>query len=111
MKYNNNKKLVPLSKSLFATFLAGLVMAFRVIKQRREARRNAKLEEIFLERDKLQNETISSQDMMDVFRMYGVSNTMGSLSDVRHVMGTDVNSRIIMGNVAARVVQATSEQD
>ena len=62
-------------------------MAFRVIKQRREARRNAKLEEIFLERDKLQNETISSQDMMDVFRMYGVSNTMGSLSDVRRHHG------------------------
>ena len=52
-------------------------MAFRVIKQRREARRNAKLEEIFLERDKLQNETISCQDMQDVFRMYGVSNIMG----------------------------------
>ena len=63
-------------------------MAFRVIKQRREARRNAKLEEIFLvsflslmnivlsltqERDKLQNETISRDDMMDVFRIYGVT--------------------------------------
>ena len=47
-------------------------MAFRVIKQRREARRNAKLEEIFLERDRLQDETMSSQDMQDVFRMYGV---------------------------------------
>ena len=47
-------------------------MAFRVIKQRREARRNAKLEEIFLERDKLQDETMSCQDMQDVFRMYGV---------------------------------------
>ena len=47
-------------------------MAFRVIKQRREARRNAKLEEIFLERDKLQNETIGIQDMKDVFRIYGV---------------------------------------
>ena len=58
-------------------------MAFRVIKQRREARRNAKLEEIFLERDKLQNETISCQDMQDVFRMYGVSNIMmGTLLDV-----------------------------
>ena len=53
-------------------------MAFRVIKQRREARRNAKLEEIFLERDKLQDETISCQDMQDVFRMYGV----------RHILDT-----------------------
>ena len=60
-------------------------MAFRVIKQRREARRNAKLEEIFLERDKLQNETISCQDMQDVFRMYGVSNIMGtSLYVIKH---------------------------
>ena len=51
-------------------------MAFRVIKQRREARRNAKLEEIFLERDKLQDETMSCQDMQDVFRMYGVRDIM-----------------------------------
>lgn len=47
-------------------------MAFRVIKQRREARRNAKLEEIFQERDKMQNETISVEDMKDVFRIYGL---------------------------------------
>ena len=60
-------------------------MAFRVIKQRREARRNAKLEEIFLERDKLQNETISSQDMQDVFRMYGVSDIMGDMGTLLDV--------------------------
>ena len=71
-KNKKNKKLVPLPQLLFATFFAGLKMAFRVIKQRREARRNAKLEEIFLERDKLQDETMSCQDMQDVFRMYGV---------------------------------------
>ena len=57
-------------------------MAFRVIKQRREARRNAKLEEIFLERDKLQDETMSCQDMQDVFRMYGVRDILKDILKV-----------------------------
>ena len=76
-------------------------MAFRVIKQRREARRNAKLEEIFLERDKLQDETISCQDMQDVFRMYGVSNIMGD-------MGTSLDVNKNHGDIVIFRCQWTS---
>ena len=68
-------------------------MAFRVIKQRREARRNAKLEEIFLERDKLQDETMSSQDMQDVFRMYGVRHILDTcLWNTNRVFSSDRSS-------------------
>jgi len=47
-------------------------MAFRVVRQRREARRTAKLDEIFQDRDKNQNGKISFEQLEDIFRIYQV---------------------------------------
>jgi len=47
-------------------------MAFRVVRLRREARRNAKLEEIFQERDKAGNGTLDMEMVHDIFRIYEV---------------------------------------
>ncbi|XP_023330326.1 uncharacterized protein LOC111702786 [Eurytemora carolleeae] len=47
-------------------------MAFRVVRQRKEARRNAKLEEIFQDRDKNQNAHITFEQVQEIFRIYEV---------------------------------------
>jgi len=47
-------------------------MAFRIIRQRKEARRNAKLEEIFEERDKCGSGHISHEQLEDIYRVYQV---------------------------------------
>jgi len=47
-------------------------MAFRIIRQRKEARRLAKIEEIFQERDKTQRGKLSLDQIQDVYRIYQV---------------------------------------
>jgi len=47
-------------------------MAFRVIREKREAARNKKLNEIFMERGDPEGERISLDQMREVFRMYEV---------------------------------------
>lgn len=48
-------------------------MAFRIVRQRKEARRNAKLEEIFQERDKAQKGVITFEQLVEIFRIYEVN--------------------------------------
>ena len=48
-------------------------MAFRMIRQRREQRRTAKLDEIFQDRDKSQTGKISFDQLVDIFRIYQVN--------------------------------------
>ena len=67
-------------------------MAFRVVRQRREARKNAKIEEIFQvdrtkksmiencvvfvqERDKNQTGKITREQLVDIYRIYEVNAT------------------------------------
>jgi len=45
-------------------------MAFRIIRQRKEARRLTKLEEIFEERDKTGSGAISAEQLEDIYRIY-----------------------------------------
>jgi len=47
-------------------------MAFRVVRLRREARRNAKLDDIFQDRDPTQSGKITWDQMVDIFRIYQV---------------------------------------
>jgi len=47
-------------------------MAFRVIRQRKEARRNAKLNDIFEERDPDDDGKISLDQLADIYRIYEV---------------------------------------
>jgi len=47
-------------------------MAFRIIRQRKEARRNAKLEEIFEDRDKSGSGHINYDQLEEIYRVYQV---------------------------------------
>ena len=47
-------------------------MAFRILRLRKEARRNAKLDEIFQERDKEGTGLISYEQLEDIYRIYQV---------------------------------------
>ena len=47
-------------------------MAFRVVRLRREARRAAKLEEIFSEKDRAGAGAIPAEAVMEIFRVYEV---------------------------------------
>ena len=47
-------------------------MAFRILRLRKEARRNAKLDEIFQERDREGNGLISYEQLEDIYRIYQV---------------------------------------
>jgi hypothetical protein len=47
-------------------------MAYRVVRLRREARRSAKLEDIFQERDNLEGK-ITLQQLADIYRIYEAS--------------------------------------
>ena len=48
-------------------------MAFRIIRQRKEARRNAKLEEIFEDRDKSGSGHINYDQLEEIYRVYQVN--------------------------------------
>ena len=52
-------------------------MAFRIIRQRREARRAAKLEEIWTERERGRGK-ISLDQLQDIYRVYQVGWTLVS---------------------------------
>ena len=47
-------------------------MAFRILRLRKEARRNVKLDEIFQERDKERTGLISYEQLEDIYRIYQV---------------------------------------
>jgi Ca2+-binding EF-hand superfamily protein len=49
-----------------------IFMAFRILRLRKEARRNAKLDEIFQERDKEGTGLISYEQLEDIYRIYQV---------------------------------------
>ena len=49
-----------------------VLMAFRILRMRKEARRNAKLDEIFQERDKEGTGLISYEQLEDIYRIYQV---------------------------------------
>ena len=57
--------------SLFKIFQITL-MAFRILRLRKEARRNAKLDEIFQERDKEGTGLISYEQLEEIYRIYQV---------------------------------------
>ena len=53
-----------------------ILMAFRILRLRKEARRNAKLDEIFQERDKGGTGLISYEQLEDIYRIYQVRGTV-----------------------------------
>lgn len=61
-----------LSTDVYNSGIKGIKMAFRIVRQRKEARRNAKLEEIFQDRDKTQKGSISHEQLVEIFRIYEV---------------------------------------
>ena len=54
-----------------------LVMAYRVVRLRREARRSAKLEDIFQEHDNLEGK-ITLEQLTNIYRIYKVSKMFGN---------------------------------
>jgi len=62
-------------------------MAFRILRQRKEARRNAKLEEIFQERDKNSSGTITFDQLEEIYRVYQVELDDGRASRVADEAG------------------------
>jgi len=57
-------------------------MAFRILRLRKEARRNAKLEEIFQERDKEGSGMITFEQLEDIYRIYQVDFDEGRASKI-----------------------------
>jgi len=62
-------------------------MAFRIVRQRKEARRNAKLEDIFQERDKAQKGVISYEQLVEIFRIYEVNLDENKASKLKNEEG------------------------
>jgi len=62
-------------------------MAFRIVRQRKEARRNAKLEDIFQERDKGQKGVISFEQLVEIFRIYEVNLDENKASKLKNEEG------------------------
>lgn len=70
-------------------FLVEDRMAFRIVRQRKEARRNVKLDEIFQERDKAQTGNITYDQLAEIYRIYEVD-----LDEGRAARITDENGLI-----------------